>query len=272
MSGENIRLERKGPIAIVTLDRPERLHAFNEKMFDLLEEVTNELRRNLPRVIIVTGTGDRSFSAGFDVQPDNPMVKRIMEAVMKKDDKPAREAIDRVREVTDAFSSLPVPIIAALNGNAYGGGAELASRCDLRILNRDSVICLSEVKLGLMPDWGGGAALAHLIGASRAADLILTARKVGAEEALMMGIVNRVSDSGKTLEDALEMAEMIAGNGPRAVRHCLELTRNRRNSFFDASLAEEADRAVELIASGECFHGVGAFLERKKPEFPDIKD
>ncbi len=121
-----------------------------------------------------------------------------------------------------------------------------------------------------MPDWGGGAALARLVGASRAAELVLTRGKVGAGEALAMGLVNRVSEPGAALDEALGMATLIAGNGPRAVRHALALIRNSRNTSYDASLEEEERRAVELIASGECFHGVGAFLEKKKPEFPDI--
>ena len=270
MSDANIHLERSGQIAVVTLDRPKRLHAFNEEMFNLLEERAAELSAALPRVIIITATGKRSFSAGFDVHPDNPMVQRIVDSVTTKDEGPARSAIERIRRAVDAFVSLPVPIIAALNGDAYGGGAELAVRADLRVMDRDAVISFSETKLGLMPDWGGGAALARLVGASRAAELVLTARKVSADEALSMGLVSRVCPSGGALEEALGIASLIAENGPRAVRHALALIRNSRNQSYDASLEEEARRAVELIVSGECFHGVAAFLEKKKPEFPDI--
>ena len=125
MSDANIHLERSGPIAVVTLDRPKRLHAFNEEMFNLLEERAAELSAALPRVIIITATGKRSFSAGFDVHPDNPMVQRIVDSVTTKDEGPARSAIERIRRAVDAFVSLPVPIIAALNGDAYGGGRSL---------------------------------------------------------------------------------------------------------------------------------------------------
>ncbi|HSV96983.1 MAG TPA: enoyl-CoA hydratase/isomerase family protein [Spirochaetota bacterium] len=270
MADANIRLERKGRVALVTLDRPDRLHAFNDVMFDLLQKRAEELAASLPRAIVVTGTGDRSFSAGFDVRPDNPMVRRIVDSVTTKDETPAREAIAHIRRAVDAFVSLPVPIIAALNGSAFGGGAELSVRCDLRVMVKTAVVCFSEAKLGLMPDWGGGAALARLVGASRAADLVLTAREVGADEALAMGLVNRVCEPGAALNEALGMAALIADNGPRAVRHALALIRNSRNVAYDASLAEEAGSAVSLIVSGECFHGVSAFLERKKPEFPDI--
>ncbi len=270
MSENNIILERKGSISIVTIDRPKRLHAFNDVMFDMLENVAARLGESLPRCIILTGSGDRSFSAGFDVQPDNPMVKRIVDAVSTKDIAPARETITRIRRAVDAFVALPVPIIAALNGDAFGGGAELAIRCDLRVMARHAVICFSETKLGLMSDWGGGAALARLIGASRAADLLLTARKVLSDEALSMGLVNRVVDTGTALDEAIKIANLIAENGPHAVRHVLALVRNSRNISYESSLEEEAERAIALIASGECFHGVSAFLEKRKPEFPDV--
>lgn len=270
MSDGNIILERIDGIAVVTLDRPDRHNAFNDRMLDLLKEVSAEISGSLPRAVIITGSGGRSFSAGFDVQPDNPMMKRLIDAVMKKDDTLAREAVVRIRDAMDSFCALPVPIIAALNGNAYGGGAELAVRCDLRVMDRNAVICFSEVRLGLMPDHGGGAALPRLVGVSRAADLVLTGRRVGADEALSMGLVNRICDRGLAAGEAMAIARLIAENGPRAVRHSLALIRGSGNSTHDASLAEETDRAVSLIVSGECFHGVSALLEKKKPVFPDI--
>lgn len=269
MSESHITLEFKDKIAIVTLNRPARLNAFNDEMFDKLERITAELLNALPRSVIITGSGERSFSAGFDVQPDNPIVKRIVDAVSTKDKSPAKQAIAHIRRVVDAFVSMPVPIIAAVNGDAYGGGAELAVRCDLRVMSRDAVFCFSEAKLGLMTDWGGGATLVQLVGASKAADLLLTARKVFADEALGIGLVNRVVDKDAVMPEAIAIAGQIAENGPNAVRHMLALVRNSRNLSLDASLQEEAERAVSLIVSGECFHGVSAFLERRKPEFPD---
>jgi enoyl-CoA hydratase/carnithine racemase len=163
-----------------------------------------------------------------------------------------------------------VPVIAAVNGLAFGGGAELAVRCDLRVMDPAAVICFSEVRLGLMPDWGGGAALAHLIGASRAADLILTARKVPAGEAINYGLANRISRPGQCLDDALNLADLIAKNGPRAVRSALNVIRQSRHQSLNQTLDLEADQAISLIVSGECFHGVGAFLEKREPEFPDF--
>ncbi|HWR68352.1 MAG TPA: enoyl-CoA hydratase/isomerase family protein, partial [Desulfomonilia bacterium] len=203
---------------------------------------------------------------------DNPMVDNIIKAMSTGDREPSKRLIRDIRRAIDAFVSVPVPLIAAVNGLAYGGGAELAVRCDLRVMDPRAVICFSEVRLGLMPDWGGGPALARLIGPSRAADLILTARKVGAAEAYSLGLVNRVSEEGKALDDALTLAEAIAENGPRAVGHALGLIRADQDIPYSAMLAREEELAAELIASGECVHGVGAFFEKKKPVFPDIRE
>lgn len=271
MSEGKIRLERKGPVAVVIIDRPGRRNAFDENMFNELASVTAELKYSLPRAVILTGGGNKVFSAGFDVNPDNPMVTRMAAAVEKHDRGPAADAIHQLRNIIDDFISLPIPIIAALNGIAYGGGAELATRCDMRVMDPEAVICFSEVKLGLMPDWGGGATLAHLVGSAAAADLILTARKVKAQEALRLGLVNRVSMPGHALEGAAEIAEQIAKNGPRAVAQALQIIRQSRNLTLEQTLDLEAERAIDLIVSGECVYGITAFLEKKEPEFPDIK-
>ncbi len=267
----SVRLEKHNHIAIVTLDRPERLNAFNEDMLLALEGVTKQLREKPPRAIILTGAGDKAFSAGFDVNPDNPMVSEFITSAEKNDRIPAGKAMGRLRRIVDDFVSLPAPIIAALNGIAFGGGAELSIRCDLRIMDPQAVICFSEVRLGLMPDWGGGATLSRLIGPSRAADVILTARNIGAEEALSLGMINRIGRSGNVLEDAVAMAETITCNGPRAIRHALEVIRRSQDLSLRDALALELENAAALIASGECLHGVSAFLLKKQPVFPDPK-
>jgi len=269
MTEQGIFLERKGRVVVVTLRRPSRQNAFNQAMFLELSRIARELKMNLPRAIVITGE-DKIFCAGFDVNPDNPWVAELIAAVEKSDDAPARRFIRDMRAIVDAFVALPVPIIAAVNGLAFGGGAELAVRCDLRVMDPDAMICFSEVRLGLMPDWGGGAALAHLIGSSRAADLILTGRKVLAGEAINFGLANRISRPGQCLDDAMNLADMISKNGPRAVRGALNVIRESRNQSLHQSLDLEADHAISLIVSGECFHEVSAFLEKREPEFPDI--
>jgi len=269
MGGE-VSIERDGKLATVVFRRPERLNACNQNMFEQMEAAARELTEPpLPRAVIVTGDGPDAFSAGFDVNPDNPMVAKMAQALEKRDRRPIEAAIADIRRAVDRLVALPVPIIAAVNGKAYGGGAELAVRCDLRVMDPAAEICFSEVRLGLMPDWGGGATLTHLIGSAAAADLVLTGRRVGAREALRLGLVNRVSAPGKTLAEAVEMAEAIMGNGPQAVQSALKVIRAGRNLSLEAALDLEQRTAVDLIASGECLYGIGAFLNGHPPVFPD---
>jgi enoyl-CoA hydratase/carnithine racemase len=148
----------------------------------------------------------------------------------------------------------------------------MAVRCDLRVMDPAATIAFSEVRLGLMPDWGGGVALTRVVGRARAADLILTARRVAAEEALRLGLVNRVSAPSACLVEAKDLAETIAHNGPRAVRATLRLIRHIDGTSDTGALALELDQAAKLIASGECVLGVGAFLSRTTPSFPDPQD
>lgn len=269
MKDYGISLKRQGHIAIMTLDRPAKHNALDQHMWDCLDQSVADLGQNLPRVIVLTGAGDKAFCAGFDVHPDNPLLTPLLAAAESHDKGPADELIRRVRTSTDALVSLPVPIIAAINGLAYGGGAEIASRCDLRVMDPHAVFCFSEVRLGLMPDHGGVVGLTKLVGASRAADLILTARKVDAQEALQLGLTNRISAPGKVLDEALELALTIAQNGPRAVRHALCVIRKIHDLTTRDALDLETREAVDLIASGESIHGVAAFLTRQKPDFPD---
>ncbi|WP_319408052.1 enoyl-CoA hydratase/isomerase family protein [uncultured Desulfosarcina sp.] len=270
MGQDGIAVEKKGRMAMVMLRRPGRLNAFNRAMFEQLEDAARELAvAPLPRTVILTGSGSKAFCCGFDVNPDNPMVAEMARAMERREKEPITRSIEALRSAVDRFVALPVPIIAAINGNAFGGGAELAVRCDLRVMDPDAEICFSEVRLGLMPDWGGGATLTHLIGSAAAADLILSARRVGAEEALRMGLVNRISAPGKAVDEAVRMAEVIMRNGPRAVQSALTVIRAGRNLSLQATLDLEQHTAVDLIASGECLHGIGAFLTGQTPDFPD---
>lgn len=269
MPTEAIHLAWREHIAIVTLDRPERRNAFNAAMWGALEETVETLKVRLPRAIVITGTGDRAFCAGFDVNPDNPQVASLIDAVQHHRREPVQALIDEIRHAVDGLVSLPVPVIAALNGLAFGGGAELALRCDMRIADPSVVISFSEVRLGLMPDWGGGVALTRLVGPARAAELILAARRIDAGEALRWGLVNQISAPGKSLDEALELADTIASHGPRAVRHALRVIRHSPGLPLERALDLESEEAVALITSGECYHGIVAFLEKKNPEFPD---
>ena len=268
MSDGTVHVERRGHVAVVTLDRPGRKNALGHVMWAALGRAAAELHARPPRAVVLTGAGE-VFTAGMDVNPDNPQVAQLVGAVAAKDITPVRAMLADLHRVLDQLFSLPVPIVAALGGLAYGGGAELATRCDLRVADPRATICFSEVRLGLMPDWGGGVALARLIGPGRAADLILTARKVGAEEALALGLVHRVSAPGAALAEATALAETIAGNGPRAVRAALAVIRGAADLPGRDAITAELEAAAALIATGECQAGITAVLGRTTPTFTD---
>jgi enoyl-CoA hydratase/carnithine racemase len=272
MTDGTIRLSHDGHVAILTLDRPERRNALGEGMWTSLEARIAELERHLPRAVVVTGEGDRAFCAGQDLGGDNPQVQGLVSAVQSHDERAVEAFLARERRVADRLFALPVPLVAAVNGVAFGGGAEIATRCDLRVLDPSAVICFSEVTLGLMPDWGGGVALTRLLGPGRAADLILTGRRVDAEESLRLGFTNRISAKGQSVAEAVELGRAIARNGPRAVRSALEVIRRTPALSDEEALALEMRRAITLIASGECVHGITAFMSKQPPEFPDPGD
>lgn len=268
MANGTVLLERRDRVAVITLQRPERRNAMNVGMWAALGHAADQLRAAPPRAVVLTGAGD-AFCAGMDVNPDNPHIANLIAAVREHDPAPVRAMLADLHDALDRLFSLPVPIVAAIGGLAFGGGAEIAVRCDLRVADPAALVCFSEVRLGLMPDLGGGVALARLVGPGRAADLILTARKLAADEALALGVVNRISPPGASLPTAIALAEEIAGNGPRAVRAALAVLRRGQDLPWPEALALEIETAVALIATGECQTGIGALLTRTPAEFSD---
>lgn len=268
MSDGSVTIERDGPIAVVTLCRPHKKNALNDALWAGMRAAAETLAGELPRAVIVTGEGS-AFCAGMDLSPDNPQIAGLAVAAQTHEAGPMRALLAGLRPSMDALVRLPVPIIAAINGLAFGGGAELAVRCDLRVMDAEAELCFSEVRLGLMPDMGGGVALTRLVGPAVAADLILTARRVRGEEAQRLGVVNRVSAPGRALDDARELARSIAANGPRAVRASLNVIRRTPDLDEEAALELERERAAELMATGECVYGVTALMSKSEPQFPD---
>jgi enoyl-CoA hydratase/carnithine racemase len=271
MSDGSVTVERIEHVAIVTLRRPDKLNALNDALWSGLRQAAAEIGGKLPRAVVITGEGE-AFCAGMDLSPDNPRMAGLAEAAQTHDPVPMRALLEGLRPSFDALVSLPVPVIAAINGLAFGGGAELAVRCDLRVMDPDAELCFSEVRLGLMPDTGGGVALTRLVGTAVAADLILTARRIRGEEAARLGLVNRLSAPGKVLDEAIAFAGDIARNGPRSVRASLEVIRRTPDLSEEEALDFERERAAQLMASGECIFGVTALLSRSEPEFPDPTD
>jgi enoyl-CoA hydratase len=161
--------------------------------------------------------------------------------------------------------TLPMPTIAAINGLAYGGGAELTLACDMRVMEKEATLSFSETRLGLMPDLGGTVRLIELLGHGRAMDLMCTARDISAEEGLQLGLINRVAIKGGALQTALDLATKIATNGPLAIREIKSVALAMRQR--QAAMDTETEAAVRCILSDDSVEGIMAFLRKRPPDF-----
>ena len=266
---DNVTLEHREQVAIVTLNRPERANALDQPTWDQLEEVIDTLAHDTAestasggqqtRVIIFTGAGS-AFCAGHDIQLDNPMTAAFLQAMTDGEGGAIHDLLTRMKTTLSRVEALPVPTIAAINGKAAGGGVELSLCCDLRVMDAEATLCMAETRIGLIPDLGGTVRLVRQVGRSRAIELICTARDVRADEALQLGLVNRISPPSHCLDAAVDLAALIVQNGPTAVR-MVKRVANEIADELDAALAAETDAAVECILSGEGIEGVTAWLE-----------
>ncbi|QYJ17238.1 Short-chain-enoyl-CoA hydratase [Rubrobacter xylanophilus DSM 9941] len=252
-----IRLEKgEDGIAVLTIDRQEKLNALNPQVTEEIGQTLLDLEREAPRAIIVTGAGDRSFVAGADIEAMSTMspleAKRFAEMGHA-----AMALLDRT----------PVPTIAAVNGYALGGGCEIALACDIRVAAENAVFGFPEVSLGILPGMGGTQRLPRLVGPAVAKELIFTGRRISAGEARRIGLVNRVVPRGEALEAAREIAAEIAANAPLAVRHAKAAANRAFDVDLISGLEYEADQFSLLFATEDAREGMGAFIERRKPAF-----
>ena len=252
-----IQVAQEDRVALVTVDRPERLNALNtQSLQELLATFERLASDSSVRAIIVTGAGDRAFIAGADI------------AEMK--DKSPSEALTFARlgqAVCSAIEAAPQPVIAAINGYALGGGCEIALACDIRLASETAVLGQPEVALGVPPGWGGTQRLPRVIGPGLARELIYTGRRVRAEEALRIGLVNAVYPPAELLERARALAAEIARNAPLAVRLSKEAIRRGLDVDLAAGLALEAQAFALAFSTADQREGMSAFLEKRSPEF-----
>jgi enoyl-CoA hydratase len=253
----SIDVTRDGDVATVTVNAPERLNALST---DLLTELESAFRMigvdDTVRAVIFTGAGDRAFIAGANIK----------EMATKSRD----EALEFARlghAAANAIESLPQPVIAAVNGFALGGGCELALACDIRHCSDNAVFAQPEVQLGIPPGWGGTQRLARAIGPGYAAEMIYTGKRVDAQEALRIGLVNGVHAPAALKDDVHELAASIAQAGPRAVRASKRLIGLTRGMAAASALAEEARTFADLFEGDEQREGMVAFVEKRKPAF-----
>lgn len=252
-----ILLERRAAIAIFSLNRPEKLNALSREMLMALSEAFKQLESQPGlRAIILTGAGERAFCAGTDISQLTGLDKNG-----------AREASERGQAVCDQIESFPVPVIAAVNGIAAGGGCELALACHLRMASTNAEFSLPEIKLGVIPGYGGTQRLPREIGYGRALDVMLTGKTLSAEEAFRIGLVNRVTEPAVLLSEAELLANDIAKLAPLAIRACLQAVTQGLELQLEEGLALETELFAGLFATEDMREGTGAFLEKRTPVF-----
>lgn len=252
-----IRIARDEGLALVTIDRPDHLNAIDRVVLGEISHALVELEEDSTiGVIIFTGAGEKAFVAGGDVaymsRMSMPEARQFVyegQAVLLR--------LERSRKVT----------IAAINGYALGGGTELALACDIRLAADTAQLGLPETSLGLLPGWGGTQRLGRLLGAGMAKELIFMARKVKADEALRIGLVNRVVPKADLLDEARNMARQIVKNSPIAVQQSKQAINQGLQVSIDQGLAIEAEAWLVLFATHDRKEGTTAFVEKRSPRF-----
>lgn len=252
---EFVLYEQKGAVGVITISREKALNALNSTVLDELDKTLDAVNLDEVRCLILTGAGEKSFVAGADIGEMSSLTKAEGEAFGKKGN-----------DVFRKLETFPIPVIAAVNGFALGGGCEISMSCDIRICSENAVFGQPEVGLGITPGFGGTQRLARLVGAGMAKQMIYTARNIKADEALRIGLVNAVYPLSELMPAAEKMAAGIAKNAPIAVRNCKKAI----NEGLDADMDEAI--VIEEKLFGDCFEtydqkeGMAAFLEKRKVE------
>ncbi|HYP59079.1 MAG TPA: enoyl-CoA hydratase-related protein [Thermomicrobiales bacterium] len=248
-----------GGIATVTLNRPDALNAFNtQQLIDAAAALASLKENRTVRAVILTGAGERAFAAGADIKE---MVGLDRDGAMD---------FGRLgHAVTRGVETLPQPVIAAVNGFAMGGGCELALAADFRIASENAVFGQPEVGLGIPPGWGGTQRLVRAVGPGIAAEMILTGRRVKADEALRIGLVNAVYPLAELMPKARELAELIAKNSPLAVRASKRLMQLAFNGQVTSGLDTERSVFADSFGTADQVEGMIAFVEKRSPVYAD---
>ena len=234
------------------------VNAWTDPFVEAMETAVAELESSTARAVVITGTG-RHFSAGGDFHRFQKIT----------DEATAREFVERVQGLMDRVAALPMPVIAAVNGTALGGGCELALACDVRVAGQRAKMGQPEVRWGILAGAGGTQRLARLVGPGMSKLMMYTAQPVDAAEALRIGLVEAVSDGDDPLPLAVEIAEQIAVNSPRAIRSVKQCVDRGLDVDLPAGLELERELWIDLIPDGDLQEGAAAFFEGRDPVYPD---
>jgi enoyl-CoA hydratase len=250
---ENIRYELRPPLAVVTLDRPKVLNALNQLSMTELEQVFLDIRQNSDvRVVLITGAGEKAFAAGADITE-----------LTSLSGVEGEQTASRGQHIFSLIENCGKPVIACINGYALGGGCELALACTLRIASANARLGQPEVKIGIIPGYGGTQRLPRLIGKGAALKMILTAEAISAAEALRLGLVDEVVAPDQLMTRAEQIAQTIAGMAPLAIRDSIRAV----NAGYDLPLASGLELEASLFglacSTSDKVEGTRAFLEKR---------
>ncbi len=257
MSFENITLEKKDGIAILTINRPQVLNALNRKTIEEIARAVDDIESDESvKVLIITGAGERAFVAGADI---NEFVG--IDVVT------AKELSRNFQLLLNRIETLGKPVIAAINGLALGGGCELAMACDIRIASEKARLGQPEINLGIIPGAGGTQRLPRLVGIAKAKELIFTGDMIDAREAERIGLVNRVVPPDRVVDEAVELAKKLAGKSPFILKLAKEAINTGMNMDIYSAIALENDLVTIAFTTEDKEEGMRAFMEKRKPEF-----
>ena len=255
---EFIKYEEEGEISILTINRPKALNALNSQVLEELDKTLDAIDTNKIRALIVTGSGEKSFVAGADIAEMSTLTKAEGEKFSKKGN-----------DVFRKLETFPIPVIAAINGFALGGGCELSMSCDIRICSENAIFGQPEVGLGITPGFGGTQRLARLIGMGMAKEMIFTAQNIKAEQALRIGLVNAIYPQNELLNEAKKLALTIAKNGANAIKNSKKAINEGMQVDIDKAIQIEEKLFGDCFENPEQVEGMKKFLEKgKKSEKP----
>jgi enoyl-CoA hydratase len=252
-----VRLTRSDEFALLTLDRPEALNALSFATLREIDAALDEVAAGDARALLVTGAGERAFCAGADIKElmGRPLAQR-------------RRDMANGQRIVSRFGTLPMPSFALINGYAFGGGLELALACNFRLALKTARLGLPEIKLGLIPGYGGTQRLPRLIGEARALEIVMSGRTVGADEAERIGLVHRLVDAG-LIEAGKAYAREMTGYGLPVLALARDAVVGALDGTLDDGLKREADLNTLAFQTEDAAEGMTAFIEKRKPAFKD---
>lgn len=251
---DEVLYEKKDSAGIITINKP-KANQLSAGVFDGISKILDSAIQDKElRSLIITGSGDKIFSAGADLTGGFGDLSPI-------------DFLGKAQGIWNKVENFPRPVVAAMNGHAFGGGLELAMACHIRILKKGARIGLTETNLGIMPGYGGTLRLPRLVGRGKALEMMILGKQVQAEEALEIGLVNRLSEDGQTLDDAIELSKELAERPPLAVKAILKIMAMKESISPELHLQMEREELAALFETKDTIEGMTAFAMKKKPVF-----